>query len=156
MQSEEVSPTLGQGMLRLATLFAVIASIAYAFCCMFTQDAALQSLSTYAARYHYTQSCDDEGKVVSSGPTNCVDLNKVVFVNGTVNAVVFLRQVAPLRSQNSRELKSYRSKRPYNGMRNLAAVRRVGHMVAKMNARVYSCMTVSGRESTSGSRHQQA
>jgi hypothetical protein len=41
-------------------------------------------------------------------------------------------------------------------MRNLAAVRRVGHMVAKMNARVYSCMTVSGRESTSGSRHQQA
>ncbi|MNV23787.1 hypothetical protein D3C71_1148230 [compost metagenome] len=89
MQSEEVSPTLGQGMLRLATLFAVIASIAYAFCCMFTQDAALQSLSTYAARYHYTQSCDDEGKVVSSGPTNCVDLNKVVFVDGTVMKAYF-------------------------------------------------------------------
>ncbi len=82
MQRDEVEPTLTQGMLRLGTLFAVIAVGGHFFWNFFSETAALNRLEATAKSYRYTQSCDAEGHPVSSGVGNCVDLNHYVFVYG--------------------------------------------------------------------------
>jgi hypothetical protein len=84
MQADETTPTVARGLLRLGTLFGVIALGGYFFWDMFSETAALNRLAATARSYHYTESCDAEGNLVSSTPANCVDLNHYVFIYGPV------------------------------------------------------------------------
>jgi hypothetical protein len=84
MHNEDASPTVGQAILRLGTLFAVFSAVVYAFCCMFTQTSALERLTAYATTYPYERSCDVDGNFISFGRKNCVNLARYVFFNGPV------------------------------------------------------------------------
>lgn len=84
MQDDEATPTVARGLLRLGTLFGMIAVGGYFLWDLFSESAALNRLAATAKIYHYTESCDAEGNLVSSTPANCVDLNHYVFVYGPV------------------------------------------------------------------------
>jgi hypothetical protein len=84
MQGNEATPTVAQGLLRLGTLFVIVAVCGFFFWDMFSETAALNRLATTARSYHYTESCDAEGNLVSSKLANCIDLNHYVFVYGPV------------------------------------------------------------------------
>ncbi|KAA0681161.1 hypothetical protein DTW90_37205 [Neorhizobium sp. P12A] len=84
MQGDETGPTIALGLMRLGTLFGVLAVGGYFFWDMFSETAALDRLAATARSYHYTQSCDADGNVISTAPANCVDLNHYVFVYGPV------------------------------------------------------------------------
>lgn len=83
-QGDEAAPTVVLGLLRLGALFGVIAVVAYSFWDLYSESAALNRLAATAKGYHYTESCDAEGNLVSSLPANCVDLNHYVFIDGPV------------------------------------------------------------------------
>jgi len=84
MQGNEATPTVAQGLLRLGTLFVIVAVCGFFFWDMFSETAALNRLATTARSYHYTESCDAEGNLVPSKLANCIDLNHYVFVYGPV------------------------------------------------------------------------
>jgi hypothetical protein len=84
MQTDDSGPTLAQGLVRLGTLLGVIAIGSYFLWTLFSKAAALDRLATTAKSFGYTQSCDVEGRPVSSGVANCIDLNHYVFIYGPV------------------------------------------------------------------------
>jgi hypothetical protein len=84
MQTDDSGPTLAQGLLRLGTLLGVTAIGGYFLWSLFSENAALNRLATTAKSFRYTQSCDVEGRPVSSGVANCIDLNHYVFIYGPV------------------------------------------------------------------------
>jgi hypothetical protein len=84
MHTDDSGPTLAQGLVRLGTLLGVVVIGSYFLWSLFSEAAALDRLATTAKSFRYTQSCDVEGRAVSSGVTNCVDLNHYVFVYGPV------------------------------------------------------------------------
>lgn len=84
MQTDDSGPTLAQGLVRLGTLLGVVAIGSYFLWSLFSEAAALDRLATAAKSFRYTQSCDVEGRAVSSGVANCIDLNHYVFVYGPV------------------------------------------------------------------------
>lgn len=85
MRVDEDGPTLSRGILRVSTLFIVIAVISYSFWNIYSESAALNRLSATAAIYNYTESCDAEGNLIGTGQPNCVDLNHYVFVYGPIS-----------------------------------------------------------------------
>ncbi|NTI03138.1 hypothetical protein G6K88_14030 [Agrobacterium rhizogenes] len=84
MEDEEALST-SRIILRVGTLVAVAAMIAYLSWVMFSEKAALNRLSETAQNYHYTESCDADGNLVATGQPNCVDLNRYMFVYGPIS-----------------------------------------------------------------------
>lgn len=85
MQDDEDNPSISRVILRLGTLFAVIALVGYLSWEMFSESAALSRLSATAAIYPYIDRCDDNGQLIATGQPNCVDLNHYMFVHGPVD-----------------------------------------------------------------------
>lgn len=88
MREDETSPTVARGLLRLSTLFALVAVGGYVFWDTFSEAAALNRLAATATNYRYTQSCDSQGNFIPAAPNNCVDLNHYVFIYGPVMKAV--------------------------------------------------------------------
>ena len=85
MGTAEEGPSLALGLFRVATLFAVVALILLFFREIYSVDAALRRLEGHAESFPYTQTCDEEGNLVTTGQPNCVDLGRYLFVHGPVN-----------------------------------------------------------------------
>jgi len=79
------NPSMSLMILRLGTLFAVVALVGYLFWEMFSESAALSRLSATANIYPYTERCDANGQSTAIGQPNCVDLNHYLFVHGSVD-----------------------------------------------------------------------
>jgi len=85
MPDDDDNPSMSLMILRLGTLFAVVALVGYFFWEMFSESAALSRLSATANIYPYAERCDANGQLIAIGQPNCVDLNHYLFVHGSVD-----------------------------------------------------------------------
>lgn len=85
MHNHKTNPNLVRGLLRLSALFGFAAIIVFSFWEIYSPAAALSRLSAIARNYPYTERCDDNGNVITTGKPNCVDLGRYRFVYGPVS-----------------------------------------------------------------------
>lgn len=85
MPGDEEGPSTALGLLRVGTLISFIALALFFLWEFFSQSAALSRLSATAEILPYTERCDADGNLITTGRPNCVDLGRYVFVHGTVN-----------------------------------------------------------------------